>query len=187
MCIRDRYNYEEALRYLLSQRRYIRNRQPIIGPLNVNFDNWKASDHYYKGAWVLHTLRHAINDDEVWFGFIKSFAQKYERSVVNTEKTLAYLNEYTKKDFTPFFQQYLYHPKLPTLLYQVKEKGKKLVVKAKWESDVSDFDMPILIGKMGNYHQIHPTTKVQEFVIKGMKEEDFRVAEELFLVRTKKL
>jgi len=72
-------------------------------------------------------------------------------------------------------------------MYSVKEKGNKLIVKAKWESDVDNFEMPILIGKMGKYHQIHPTTKTQEFIIKNMKKEDFRIAEELFLVKSKNI
>ena len=63
------YNYKEAIRYLNFQRNFVENRKPILGPMNVNFDGWDHSDHYYKGALILNTLRSSINDDKkmVWF------------------------------------------------------------------------------------------------------------------------
>ena len=70
------YNYSQAIKYLNSQRLYIANREPILGPKNVNWEDWSGSDHYYKGAWMLHTLRHAINDDPLWFDIFEVLLPK---------------------------------------------------------------------------------------------------------------
>ena len=62
---------EAAERYLKYQRPFIMNRAPIMGPLGVNFQGFVGSDHYYKGAWVLHTLRNTLNDDAEWFRILR--------------------------------------------------------------------------------------------------------------------
>ncbi|MCB0636685.1 MAG: M1 family metallopeptidase, partial [Lewinella sp.] len=48
--------YKDAVRYLVSQRSSILNQEPILGPANVNWEDWQGSDHYFKGSWMLHTL-----------------------------------------------------------------------------------------------------------------------------------
>ena len=90
-------------------------------------------------------------------------------------------------DWTPFFQQYLTYPGVPRLLYDVQESGKDLVVKFKWEADVPGFDMPVLVGKKGNYTRIMPvTTEVREVGVPNLSKDDFEVADKLFLIRRKR-
>ncbi|MEM9991104.1 MAG: M1 family metallopeptidase [Bacteroidota bacterium] len=182
-----KYSYADALGYLHGQRRYIQNRQPIIGPGNVNWKNWVSSDHYYKGAWVLHTLRHAIGDDAVWWGLLKSFYQKNAISMLKSEDFFKYVKMYTGRDFKAFFQQYLYYPDLPTLEYELKVgKRGKLHLRYRWKADVPDFDMSVLVGNRTNYQRIFPTTTTwKKTVLKHINTEQFRVATELFYVNVK--
>ena len=180
------YDHDDAIRYLISQKPFIKNRKPLLGPMNVNYES-TDSDIYYKGAWILQTLRAAIHDDKIWFGLLKAFYQKHQHSVITSQDFIDFVNDYTKGDWTPFFNQYLRHPKIPTLLYQVKQTRKNLEVYVKWETDVEDFDMPVLVGKPGNYKLIHPTTKRSKFCLKKTKLEDFQIAEELFLINAKKI
>ena len=178
-----KYSYKEAVRYLKSQRYFIRNREPIVGPLNVNFDDWKGSDHYYKGAWILHTLRHAIGDDEKWWSILKSFHEDNRIKNLKTEDFINHLNKHTGKDYAPILTQYLYYPSVPKLMYKIKQKGKKLKVKYKWNTQVKDFDMPVQVGVKGNYKTIQPSTKEWKTItLKDIAKEDFRVAKEYFLV-----
>ncbi|MEN0051755.1 MAG: M1 family metallopeptidase [Bacteroidota bacterium] len=179
--------YEDAVRYLQSQRGFIRNQEPIVGPLNVNFEGWGGSDHYYKGSWVLHTLRHAIGDDEVWFDLLRSFYNRYAISVIKTEDFVNFVNQCTKKDYNPFFEQYLFHPKIPILEYRLTQKGKKLQVEYRWQADVEAFDMPILVGTKDRYTRIEPTSKWKKTTLPKTNEADFKVATELFYVHTKRL
>ncbi|MEM9847349.1 MAG: M1 family metallopeptidase [Bacteroidota bacterium] len=178
------YSYEDAVRYLASQKPLIRDALPIVGPLNVNFDDWGTSDHYYKGAWMLHTLRHAIGDDEMWFDLLRSFYNRYAISQANTQDFIDFVNQCTKKDYTAFFQQYLYHPTPPTFEYRLKSKGRKIVLEYRWKADVTDFDMSLLVGDKENYTRIYPTTKWQKTKLPKTK---FKVAKELFYIDVEKL
>jgi aminopeptidase N len=155
--------------------------------MDVNFDRWRASDHYFKGAWILHTLRNAIGDDELFFSILRNFYDRYKYKTCTTKDFIDIVNEKTGMDWTPFFQQYLTYPGVPRLLYDVQESGKGLVVKFKWEADVPGFDMPVLVGKKGNYTRIKPvTTEVREVRIPNLSKDDFEVADELFYIRRKR-
>jgi len=181
------YSYEEAVQYLGSQRMFIKNQEPIRGPMHVNWEDWDGSDHYFKGAWMLHTLRHSINDDEVWFDILKSFYDKHNISNVNTEDFINYVNTCTKKDYTAFFEQYLWHPNVPKLLYKTKKKGGSTLLEYKWEVDVKDFNMPILVGKKDKYQMIHPTSEWQKTTIQKVSLDEFQIARELFLIDLEKV
>ncbi|MEM6964726.1 MAG: M1 family metallopeptidase [Bacteroidota bacterium] len=178
------YGFDEAVRYLNYQNRFIDNRKPIVGPLNVNFEAWGSSDHYYKGAWMLHTLRGALDDDKKWFGLLKAIHKKFEKSVTNTPEIISFINEFTGKNFDKFFEQYLYHPSIPRLMYRIKEDGDNLKISAIWKTEVEGFDMPIKVGTPDNYQMIYPTNERQDFIIKNIRLEDFRIGTELFLVET---
>ena len=179
------YNYEEAVKYLVMQRGLISNTEPIVGPLNVNFEDWNSSDHYYKGAWMLHTLRHAIHDDEVWFDLLRSFYNRYALSNITTQEFILFVNQCTKKDFTPILEQYLYYATIPVLEYSIQAQGKKKVkLKYRWVTDVSNFNMPILVGKKDTYQLITPTNEWHQMVLDNVSINDFKVATELFYVNT---
>ncbi len=176
------YNFEEAIGYLISQRQFIYNQEPIIGPKDVNWEDWKSSDHYYKGAWVLHTLRHAIGDDAVWFDLLKSFYQRYAISNIDSEDFFNYVNQCTRRDFSRFFEQYLYYPSIPILEYQLEQQGKDLQVRYRWNADVEGFDMPILAGKQESYWTLYPSDNWKTSILQSLNKSEFKVATELFYV-----
>jgi len=183
------YSYKDAIRYLNSQRSFIRNEEPILGPKNVNWEDWGGSDHYFKGAWMLHTLRHAINDDEVWFDLLKSFHQKNAISNVTTEDFVQHVNRCTKQDYTAFFEQYLVYPDIPTLEYAIKKVDKNVLeVRYRWQADVTNFKMPVLMGKEGDYVQVFPITgEWRATRLEGLTSKDFQVARELFYINAKQM
>ena len=181
------YSYEEAIGYLAMQRPYIRNQEPILGPMDVNWQHWQGSDHYYKGAWILHTLRHAINNDAIWFDLLKSLHEQNKISNITTQEIIDYVNHCTKQDYSSFFKQYLVYPTLPTLEYKLTEKRKKLIVQYRWKTPVANFDMPILLGKDGAMKQVKPTTRWQEKTFKNIKAKDFRIPTELFLIEVEEI
>lgn len=135
----------DARRYLKSQLAFIKNESPMLGPLGVNFDDFGSSDHYYKGSWMLHTLRHMINDDPVFFGMLRSFYQDHKRSIVSTEQVVDYFSNFAEKDLHPFFEQYLRHPDVPVL--ELRQNGSS--VEYRWRVQTLNFNYPVgvLIGK----------------------------------------
>ncbi|MEM1216772.1 MAG: M1 family metallopeptidase [Bacteroidota bacterium] len=181
-------SYADAVRYLDKQKLYILNQEPVLGPLGVNWEDWDGSDHYFKGAWILHTLRHAIGDDEKWFQIFKGFYRNNALSLVTTQDFLRYVNEQTDRDWTAFFEQYLYYPQVPTLEYQLTEKDDQLLINYRWQADVADFAMPVRVGTTKKRLRITPKVgEWQEFILFNAKKEDFRVATSLFLIKMKEV
>jgi len=179
------YSYEDAVHYLATQKPYIVNKEPILGPLDVNFQDWQSSDHYYKGAWILHTLRHAINNDAIWFDLLRSFHDKNKISQVTTQDIISYVNQCTQRDYTSFFEQYLRYPTIPTFEYRLHQKRKKLCVEYRWNTAVQTFDMPLLVGKEGQMKTIYPTNEWQSMTLRNTKTKDFLIPTDLFLINTK--
>ena len=178
-----RYGYEDAIRYLASQSSNIKNVAPMVGPLDVNFEDFGSSDHYYKGAWMLHTLRHAMMNDELFFDILKSFYLEHAQGHIVTSDFTNYVNKRTGKNWDKFFEQYLYFAQTPIFEYKIKKKKKGTVLEYRWNSKVEGFDMPIQVGTKENYQLIHPTSEWQTIRFKKISVDDFRVARELFLVR----
>lgn len=181
------YNFDRSLEYLMMQRRMIGNRVPIQGPPNVNFGKWGDSDNYYKGAWMLHTLRSCINDDAKWFDLLRQFYKKYSHSIVKTEDFINFVKEYTGSDYTTFFKQYLNYASIPTLEYRLRKKRNKLVFEYRWNSEVKDFLMPVKIKVKGKYRMLIPTDQWQMITLRHVKENEFSIADDLFLIKTERL
>ena len=179
------YDFEKATSYLVSQRPFIRNKLPIIGPLDVNFDAFGSSDHYYKGAWVLHTLRNVIGDDAEWFDLLMSLHQEHAISNMTTEDIVQFINKKTGKSFDLFFEQFLHHPKPPTLVYKLKEGKKNNFLEYKWESPIEDFKMPFLIQNGEDQERIEASTEWRGIKLKKNEEDSFKIRTDLLYIDTK--
>ncbi|MBK8490312.1 MAG: M1 family metallopeptidase [Saprospirales bacterium] len=181
--------YADAVRYLQGQRVSIGNKEPILGPPDVNWDDWKASDQYAKGAWVLHTLRHAIGNDTIWFSLLKDFYGKYAMQQITTDTIVQFVNQYTGTDYTAFFEQYLWYPHIPVLRYKGEQRGSNVRITYEWAADVPNFSMPVLVkGKDQRRWRIFPVNgKKKSTTLKNCKLEDIRIADELFLISVKKM
>jgi aminopeptidase N len=177
----------DAVRYLNTQRAYIENKDPILAPKNVNFDDWDDSDQYYKGAMMLHTLRSIINNDRLWFDILKTFYQKQAYKTTYTEDFTRHVNAKTKRNFAPFFKQYLETIKTPTLEYNLRQCGKKLILSYKWAENttIAGFNMPIHIGKINHLKPIQPTNEWQHIRLKRIQLADFLIDVPNFLIDTK--
>ncbi len=158
MFIEDQLGYNVMVDFLLDKRKGIRNKLPIVGPINQNY--WAFGDSYIKGAWIMHTLRHVIDDDEIWFNILKSFAVDNAKGHVTTEDFLNYVIHYTGYNYQIIFYQYFYTHKPPTLEYY--QDGNHFFYR--WDA-VSGFNMPIDINVNGIERRIVPTKDVQEIEI----------------------
>ena len=158
MFIEDQLGYNVMVDFLLDKRKGIRNKLPIVGPRNQNY--WAFGDSYIKGAWIMHTLRHVIDNDEIWFNILKSFAVDNAKGHVSTEDFLNYVIHHTGYNYQIIFYQYFYTHKPPTLEYY--QDGNQFFYR--WDA-VSGFNMPIDINVNGIERRIVPTKDVQEIEI----------------------
>jgi len=172
-----RYGEKDARRYIGNQRKFISNKSPVLGPLDVNFDDFGSSDHYCKGAWMLHTLRYAMNDDPLFFGMLRAFYQDHKISIVNTQQVIDYFSNYAKQDLKPFFEQYLRHPDVPVL--EVRDNGEG--VEYRWRVQAEGFNMPVGVSIGKEPVRLQPTDEWQTMG-KGIKPADVSIDESRFLV-----
>jgi aminopeptidase N len=183
-----------SLRYLESQKAFIKNKEPVIGPLGVHYDRWDDSDMYYKGAWFLHTLRSVIDDDTKYFGILRKF---YDTHKLTEQGTTTYnfkdaLYDGAKMPASTIEKictQYLTYPRIPTFVYSVKKPFLlfgKTRVRYTWEANQWDFNMPFKIGNPEKYTRIEPNSRfVRETVLSGEAAKNFKLATELFYVETR--
>ncbi|MBC8345575.1 MAG: M1 family metallopeptidase [Candidatus Marinimicrobia bacterium] len=155
MFIEQELGYNVMIDFMLRKRKGIQNKIPIVGPENENY--WAFGDSYNKGAWVLHTLRHIINDDRIWWDLLKSFAVNNAKSHVNTDDFIQHVENKTETDLGYFFQQYFYDHQLPTLEYFQKDDQ----LYYQWTNVADDFKMPIDLDVNGVQARIFPSTAIQ--------------------------
>lgn len=153
--IEDRWDYDLSIDYMLDKRKYIRNRRAIVGPRSEYF--WGFEDAYNKGAWILHTLRHVIDDDPLFFDLIKSLAVENRHSIISTEDVIAFVNEKTGSNYEPFFRQYLFDRRPPTLEFKQTDTA----FEYRWTNVRSDFDMPVDILVNRKEIRLLPTFEFQ--------------------------
>ena len=143
-----------ALKYLIGERKGIRNDRPIIAPYNVHKEG--SPDMYPKGASLLNIIRTIIDNDAKWKQILRGLNEKIALSTTTTSEELDIINQQSGKNFSKIFDQYLRYADIPTLEIK-KEKNR---ISYRWKADVAQFDMPIRarIGSEHNWKFIYPTT-----------------------------
>lgn len=145
------YGYEKGQEYINGLKRGIDNTSPIIGPYGVNKEG--SGDMYQKGANLLNTIRHIVNNDEKWWKMFLKYSETFHNKIIDTETVIGFFNTETGMNLTPVFDQYLRHAKIPVLEMQIK-KGK---LQYRWKADESLFAMPVDIKVKDSKIRITPT------------------------------
>ncbi len=137
--------------YCRGQRRSIGNKAPMIGPYGVNK---RGSDLYSKGANVLNTLRHVIDDDEKWREILRGLNSEFYHKTVRSEDIEDYITKKSGMDLKPFFDLYLRTYAVPVFEYTTME-GKLIF---RWTGVHKDFNMPLDIITDQGKLRLNPTT-----------------------------
>lgn len=118
------YNYgKSALTSYLVQY----NIDELSGRL-YNPDNLFSKTVYQKGAWVLHMIRNIISDS-IFFDFLKEYFSKYKYRIVSTIEFKIFLENYSKKDFTKFFDDWIYNDNgIINCYYILNERDRKIKI-----------------------------------------------------------
>jgi aminopeptidase N len=169
------YDKETAEKYLMGQKKSIKNREAIIGPYGVNYHYWEDSDMYYKGAWMLHTLRNSMNNDSLWFSLLLGIQNKFGGKQIGSDELIEYINDFTHFNYTSFFHQYLLHTELPVLEYQLSKGERKIRLKYRWVANEENFSLPLVIKvNNGQKIKIFPASEYKTLtipIVKGEKRE----------------
>jgi aminopeptidase N len=157
----DKFNsYEVGVHYLNSIKNRIVNQIPIVG--NENENHWALhGDTYMKGAWVMHTLRSVINNDEIWFEILKEFMVENAKGFANTNDFFEKVKQKTGEDYWYFAQQYFYSSRQPHLVF-IQTDSEYLF---KWENVNDNFIMPVDLLINGKETRVFPTKNFQSISI----------------------
>ncbi|MES2779081.1 MAG: M1 family metallopeptidase, partial [Bacteroidota bacterium] len=181
--------YEMAQKYLHEQMRNIQNKEPIIGVYDVNYHGRKDNDMYYKGSWMLHTLRSVIDNDTLWFNMLKELSLTYKKKNVTTAQIIEFFNKRSGRNLNRFFEQYLYKVNLPVFEYKIEERGdRNLTMSYRWTKIVRGFEMPIkLTATKGAFETVTPRKSWQLIDLNYFDEKDFKIQSDRYLIDIKKL
>jgi aminopeptidase N len=155
------YGYEKGQAYINGLKKNIDNDGPIIGPYGVNKEG--SGDMYEKGALLLNTLRHVVNDDDKWWKILLNYSEEFHLKITDTESVVAFFNKETGMNLTPIFNQYLRHAKIPILEFSFDKKG---LLKYRWAVDEKDFKMPAELIINSKAIRIYPTNEWTTFKTK---------------------
>ena len=155
--VEEKWGYDDMLNYVTQVVGGITLEAPIIGRPACNHKG--DTDMYYKGAMMLQTLRHHLQNDSLFFASIKGFATQFKKQIIETEDVIQYFSEQLNQDLRPFFLTYLTQTHLPEL---VITKGKEVY----FQKVQPGFQMniPLSIGRKKKYFTISDTPQV----IKGV-------------------
>ncbi len=174
------FGYEDAMKYVNGYQAKVGNREPIIGPTGVN--HWPTGDQYFKGALFLNTLRHVVDDDEMWWSLVGDYTEYFKHREIWTTDVLDYFNDYLDINLRSVFLQYLYHPSLPVLEYKFVGDD----VYYRWSADIEEFDMPVKVRTGGEMYFIYPSAGWKSEPHSGGAD-NWEVATDLFYVGTQEV
>ena len=160
--------------YAVGKGQVIRNDKPIIGHYNVN--NEGSSDMYNKGAFMLHTLRQLIGNDEKWRNILRGLNTTFYHQTVTTKEIEEYLSKTSQINLTAFFNQYLRDVRIPTIEYKLHNDN----VTYRYTNIVNNFDMPVKLKLKEGYQWIYPKAEWQDL---DLKETPFTI-DENFLIKS---
>jgi aminopeptidase N len=171
---------DAGARYIVGNRRGIRNDRPIIPAYGVNDQG--SGDMYPKGGEMLHTIRQLVNDDAKWRAILTGMNRTFWHQTVTGAQIEAFFTTQTGVKLDKVFDQYLRTAKVPAFEYAITGD----TLRYRWADVVPGFDMPVRVTlAWPTMTLIHPTTTWQTATVKLGNPGDFRVDENFYVVPRK--
>ena len=138
--------------YAQGVRRNIANDRPVIGPYGVNEEG--SGDMYYKGAAVLHMIRH-ITGDSIFNAMLREMNRRFFHKITTSAEVESFISAFTGRDLGKMFDQYLRTTRVPVLEWGAL-KGD---LYTRWANCEPGFRMPVTIRLNGEERMIDITDK----------------------------
>ena len=141
-------------------RQNIENKIPIIGYYGVNKEG--SGDMYPKTANMIHSIRHAMNNDSLFRAYLRELNKVFYHAQVDYADIERVTNRFTGWSVQTIFRQYLTTTQIPQFTYALSADG--LTLFYRWENCLEGFDLPVwvntptesvqLLAKAGRWQQI---------------------------------
>jgi aminopeptidase N len=138
--------------YNFGLRKNISNDIPVIGKYGMNQEG--SGDMYPKGANLLHSIRHAINNDSLFRSILIGLNKQFYHQTVTTEQVENYISLRGGFGFQKVFDQYLRTIQIPLFSYSYNEKEKILTYQ--YKNCVTGFNLPLHFNYLGKNYSFMP-------------------------------
>ena len=167
----------DGARYVIGDRRNIRNTSPIIAPHGVNAEG--SGDMYYKGGNMLHTIRQIVGDDAKWRDILRGLNKTFWHQTVTGKQVEDYISEHAGVDLSKVFAQYLTTTKIPVFEYRIEGN----TLRYRWADVVPGFDMQVAVKLTDSgFTVVHPTEQWQTAELGLTKPEDLTVDQNYYVI-----
>jgi aminopeptidase N len=144
----DTLGEERYLDYMRFRRERVSNLRPIILGENLTAAQAYSEEIYVKGAWVLHTLRWLLGDED-FFEVIWRFADGDHPDacrLVSTEDLEALVGEVSGRNLSWFWERYLHRAKEPRWRVKRRPEGDRERVEIRWDDSDFELPLPVVVG-----------------------------------------
>ena len=155
------YGKEAGNDYNFGQRKSIQNTATIIGPYGVNKEG--SQDMYPKGANMMHTIRHSVNNDTLFRQVLQGLTKTFYHQTVTTQQIEQFISAKAGFNYQKVFDQYLRTTQIPVLELSVNEM--QHTVTLKWSNCVAGFNLPLSIYNGRQSVKVFPETKEKTIIV----------------------
>ena len=138
----DTLGESRYLDYMTRLRQRIDNSHPVVQGKNLASAQAYSDEIYFKGAWVLHSLRWLLGDED-FFTVVWRFANdpEYAYGLVSSQDLSMLVFEVSGRKIGWFWKRYLYRAEEPVWRVKRRLEGDRDRVTISW--DDRDFEMPL--------------------------------------------
>ncbi|MFC3562250.1 M1 family metallopeptidase [Pedobacter jamesrossensis] len=129
--------------YNFGIRKGIHNDKPIIPAYGVNAQG--SGDMYPKGGNMLHSIRHGLDNDELFRSILRGLNQTFYHKTVTSAQVESYVSKKAGFNYAKVFDQYLRTIQIPTFEYYIKD-GKAFY---RYIDCIKGFNLPLTLKKGG--------------------------------------
>ena len=177
---------EIAINYLLKQKERIKNKTPMQGPHGIYYSGWEDYDMYYKGSWMLHSIRSMLNDDNLWFDFLRKAGSEIGPKPISSSDIIQLISKDLKKDLAPIFKAYLQSKDWPEVEWKVSIADGKPMLEYRWNVVNTEQKLGVEFVLDGKNVRLIPDVEWKSIAANSQKS-ILESNERLNLIRTKKI
>ena len=156
--VESMFGIEAANEYNYGIRSGIQNQQPII-PSSYGVNAQGSGDMYPKGGNMLHSIRHSLNNDQLFRNILAGLNFTFYHQTVDGSEIQDYISKKAAYDFSKVFEQYLTTTQIPELQLYLNEDT--MEVSYKWENAVEGFNLPLVLKNKEESIEIIPSNTWQ--------------------------
>ncbi len=152
------YGKEAGNEYNYGLRKEIQNNFPVIGYYGVNDELFmRSGDMYDKGANMLHTIRHSMDNDSAFRLILRGLNKTFYHQTVTTAQIENYISKQSGYDYSKVFNQYLRTIEIPQLEFYFSSDKKNIFYR--YTNCIDGFNLPLVLKNDAVKIKIIPTTQ----------------------------